>query len=124
MRNIDFDTKSCCCCQKHFPDWRRALNELQRYSFLEILMLVYLVNIKSDNIKELMGYMKKRSLLMFANGLLTIWTTILYACFVVFTITCMMLWMVLLSLISLLYWASTSISQRLSQIKKSTLSLV
>jgi len=59
--NIDFEPKAVAALvQKYFPDWRRTLNELQRYSVSGNIDAGILVNIKSDNIKELMGHMKRK----------------------------------------------------------------
>jgi len=45
---------------KHFPDWRRVLNELQRYSVSGTIDSGVLVNIAEVSLKELMVYMKKK----------------------------------------------------------------
>jgi len=45
---------------KHFPDWRRILNELQRYSVSGTIDAGILVNISEVNIKELMLSMKNK----------------------------------------------------------------
>ena len=45
---------------KHFPDWRRVLNELQRYSVSGKIDAGILVNISETNIKNLMEGMKKK----------------------------------------------------------------
>ena len=45
---------------KHFPDWRRVLNELQRYSVSGIIDAGILVDIAEVNIKELMQSMKHK----------------------------------------------------------------
>ena len=45
---------------KHFPDWRRVLNELQRYSVSGMIDAGILVNISEVNIKELMHSMKNK----------------------------------------------------------------
>ena len=45
---------------KHFPDWRRVLNELQRYSVSGTIDAGILVNISETNIKNLMSEMKKK----------------------------------------------------------------
>tara|TARA_B100000780_G_C21116021_1_gene451535 strand:- start:787 stop:1722 length:936 start_codon:yes stop_codon:yes gene_type:complete len=59
--NVDFEPKAVAALvQKHFPDWRRVLNELQRYSVSGTIDAGILVNIKSDNINELMSHMKKK----------------------------------------------------------------
>ena len=44
----------------HFPDWRRILNELQRYSVSGEIDAGILVNLSEKNIKDLMGMMKKK----------------------------------------------------------------
>ena len=43
---------------KHFPDWRRVLNELQRYSVSGTIDSGILVNIAEVNLQELMGHLK------------------------------------------------------------------
>ena len=45
---------------KFFPDWRRCLNELQRYSASGQIDAGILVNLSSENIKELVGFMKEK----------------------------------------------------------------
>ena len=44
----------------HFPDWRKVLNELQRYSVSGEIDAGILVNLGDKNIKDLMGMMKKK----------------------------------------------------------------
>ena len=44
----------------YFPDWRRTLNELQRYSISGEIDAGILVNLSDVNIKELMHYMKNK----------------------------------------------------------------
>ena len=59
--NVNFEPKAVASLvQKHFPDWRRVLNELQRYSVSGNIDAGILVNISSDNIKSLIGHMKKK----------------------------------------------------------------
>ena len=45
---------------KFFPDWRRCLNELQRYSSSGQIDAGILVNLSTENIKELVGFMKAK----------------------------------------------------------------
>ena len=45
---------------KHFPDFRRVLNELQRYSVSGVIDSGILVNIAEVNMKELMTHLKKK----------------------------------------------------------------
>ena len=46
---------------KHFPDWRRVLNELQRYSATGHIDTGILVNLGDDNFKKLISYLKDRN---------------------------------------------------------------
>ena len=46
--------------QRHFPDWRRILNELQRYSVSCRIDACILVDMAEINIKELMKFMKEK----------------------------------------------------------------
>lgn len=46
--------------EKHFPDWRRVINECQRYSVSGKIDAGALVNISEDNIKVLMQSLKDR----------------------------------------------------------------
>jgi DNA polymerase III delta prime subunit len=93
----------------HFPDWRRTLNELQRYSVSGTIDAGILVNL-SD--------VRKRSSPMLENGLSIILIMILFICSGAFMIIFMSMWMVLLSLIALWSWVSISTSQLLLQTKK------
>ena len=45
---------------KYFPDWRRVLNELQRYSSSGTIDAGVLIDISEVNIKELMQAMKEK----------------------------------------------------------------
>ena len=45
---------------KHFPDWRRVLNELQRYSASGMIDTGILVNISESNMKELTTHLKAK----------------------------------------------------------------
>ncbi len=45
---------------KYFPDWRRVLNELQRYSVSGIIDAGILIDIAEVNVKELMHSMKNK----------------------------------------------------------------
>jgi DNA polymerase III delta prime subunit len=47
--------------QQHFPDWRRVLNELQRYSSSGAIDSGILTNLKTTNIKDLIGLMKEKN---------------------------------------------------------------
>jgi len=44
--------------EKHFPDWRRVLNELQRYSATGRIDVGVLTNFQDDTFKQLVGFLK------------------------------------------------------------------
>ena len=46
---------------KHFPDWRRVINELQRYSASGHIDTGILVNIGDDNFNNLIKYLKEKN---------------------------------------------------------------
>ena len=46
--------------QKFFPDWRRVLNALQRYSASGKIDAGILVNLSEDSVKELLSFLKKK----------------------------------------------------------------
>lgn len=46
---------------KYFPDWRRVLNELQRYATSGAIDTGILRNFENTSIKELVGYMKDKN---------------------------------------------------------------
>jgi hypothetical protein len=46
---------------KYFPDWRRVLNELQRYSATGNIDSGILANMQQTSIKELLGLMKEKN---------------------------------------------------------------
>ena len=61
LENISYEKKVLAeVIQRHFPDWRRILNELQRYSVSGRIDAGILVDIAEINIKELMKFMKER----------------------------------------------------------------
>ena len=58
---VKFDPKAVAeLLNKFFPDWRRVLNELQRYSASGIIDAGILVNISDSNINELMHSLKQK----------------------------------------------------------------
>ena len=60
-QQVDYDKRVVAeVINNHFPDWRRVLNELQRYSVSGKIDAGILVNISSLNMKELMAVMKKK----------------------------------------------------------------
>jgi DNA polymerase III delta prime subunit len=60
--NIDFDQKVVAeLLSKHFPDLRRVLNELQRYSVSGKIDSGILVNMTEDSFKELVKNLKEKN---------------------------------------------------------------
>ena len=77
--SVEFDPRVVAeLINKHFPDWRRTLNELQRYSASCKIDAGILVNLSEVNINELIKSLKTKSLLMLGSGLWKILTTILF----------------------------------------------
>ena len=59
--NIKFNKKVVASLiQKFFPDWRRVLNELQRYSASGEIDAGILVNLSESSIKELVTFLKNK----------------------------------------------------------------
>ena len=62
QENIEADPKVVAeLVTKHFPDWRRVLNELQRYSVSGKIDSGILVNVTEDSFKELVKNMKEKN---------------------------------------------------------------
>lgn len=60
--NVEFDKAVVAqIIQKHFPDWRRVLNELQRYSATGKIDSGILSNIQQTSIRELITMMKEKN---------------------------------------------------------------
>ena len=60
-QNVEYDKRVVAeVINKYFPDWRRVLNELQRYSVSGTIDAGILVDIAEVNIKELMHSMKNK----------------------------------------------------------------
>ena len=59
--NVTFDEKGVAeVLKKHFPDYRRVLNELQRYSVSGTIDEGILVNVQEVNMKELVSSLKSK----------------------------------------------------------------
>jgi DNA polymerase III delta prime subunit len=59
---VDYDNKAVASMvQSHFPDWRRCLNELQRYAATGRIDAGILSNQSADNIDALIGLMKNKN---------------------------------------------------------------
>lgn len=59
--NVEFEERVVAeLIMKHFPDWRRVINELQRYSATGKIDTGILANISSDNFKSLIERLKAK----------------------------------------------------------------
>lgn len=60
---IEFDKQTVAAViQKFFPDWRRVLNELQRYSITGKIDSGILANFTNVSVKEVIGYCKEKNM--------------------------------------------------------------
>ena len=58
---VEFEPKAVASLiEKHFPDWRRCLNELQRYAATGKIDVGMLSNLQDDSVKQLCGYLKEK----------------------------------------------------------------
>lgn len=61
FEKVEFDPKVVAeLITRHFPDYRRILNELQRYSVTGKIDSGILVNLSDESFKELMGYLAQK----------------------------------------------------------------
>lgn len=59
---VEYDNKAVASMvQSYFPDWRRCLNELQRYSATGRIDAGILTNQSVDNIEKLLSFMKEKN---------------------------------------------------------------
>lgn len=59
---IEFEEKAVAALiTKHFPDWRRCLNELQRYSVTGKIDLGILTSLNDESFKNLIDHLKQKS---------------------------------------------------------------
>ena len=59
--NVQFQPKAVASVvEKYFPDWRRVLNELQRYSASGTIDSCILVNISETNMRDLVSFLKDK----------------------------------------------------------------
>jgi len=60
-QNIDYEDKVLVeLITKHFPDFRKLINELQRYSVSGAIDAGILVNVSDENLKTLVSYLKNK----------------------------------------------------------------
>ncbi len=61
QEGVEYDKKVVAeIIQRHFPDFRRVLNELQRYSATGKIDSGILFNLSDENFNELVGYLKEK----------------------------------------------------------------
>ena len=59
--DVQFEPKAVAgIVEKYFPDWRRVLNELQRYSASGMIDSGILVNISETNMKDLVTFLREK----------------------------------------------------------------
>jgi replication factor C small subunit len=59
--NVEFEPQAVAgVIEKHFPDWRRVLNELQRYAATGKIDVGILANLQEDSFKQLTGFLKNK----------------------------------------------------------------
>lgn len=62
LEGVEYDKKVLVeLITKHFPDWRRVLNECQRYAATGKIDIGILANFSDDSFKTLMEHLKKKS---------------------------------------------------------------
>jgi DNA polymerase III delta prime subunit len=60
-QNVDFEEKVLAeLIKKHFPDFRKLINELQRYSVSGVIDAGILVNVSDENLKTLINHLKAK----------------------------------------------------------------
>ena len=60
-QNVDYEDKVLVeLITKHFPDFRKLINELQRYSVSGAIDAGILVNVSDENLKTLVSYLKNK----------------------------------------------------------------
>ncbi len=93
---------------KHFPDWRRVLNECQRYSVGGEIDSGILASFSDVSINDLTKNLKEKTFLKSVSGLIPTWIMILLCFFVVSMIVYMKPWSLVLFLLLFLFWLNTS----------------
>jgi len=59
--SVEYDEKTLATLvEKYFPDWRRVLNECQRYSVSGRIDAGILVNLGDENVKNLMSHLREK----------------------------------------------------------------
>ena len=86
QERVDYDKKVIVeLINKHFPDWRRVLNECQRYSASGRIDTGILATFTDGSINDLTKILKKRIIPPFVNGVSITWIMILLYCCAVYT---------------------------------------
>ena len=110
-QSVEFDPRVVAeLINKHFPDWRRTLNELQRYSASGKIDAGILVNLSEVNINELMRSLKNNEFTNVRKWIVEILTMILFVFFAVYMIIFMIILTIVLYLMLWLLLQITNIS--------------
>jgi DNA polymerase III delta prime subunit len=105
---------------KHFPDWRRVLNECQRYSVGGEIDSGILASFSDVAVNDLITHLKDKTFLKSESGWLPIWTTILLSFFAGFTTPVILIFHPKLYLLPFLLLLSINIRLHLLLTKKLT----
>ena len=115
---VEYDPKVIAqLVNKHFPDWRRVLNECQRYSLAARLILPSWHRSLMCQLMNSLKTLRTRISRKFESGLSPTWIMILVSCCVVFTMLFMIPWFRVLFLLLCLYSLSINIRLRSLRIR-------
>ena len=116
---VEYDNKVLVeLINKHFPDWRRVLNECQRYSASGQIDSGILATFSDVKVNDLVKKLKEKDFPKYVNGLSITWTMILVYFCVGFTMLVMIPWFGIVFLLLCLLLLSISIKWHLWQIKR------
>ena len=116
---VEYDNKVLVeLINKHFPDWRRVLNECQRYSSSGKIDSGILATFSDVKVNDLVKKLKEKIFPKYVNGSSITWTTILIYFCVVFTMLVMIPWFRIVFLLLCLLLLSISIRWHSWRIKR------
>jgi len=124
-QRVEYDKKVIVeLINKHFPDWRRVLNECQRYSASGKIDTGILATFTDVSINDLTKNLKEKNFPPFVNGVSITWTMSLLFCCGVYTMLFIAPLKTLVSLLLFSLLLGISIKLPLLRIKKSIFSLL
>ena len=116
---IEYDNKVLVeLINKHFPDWRRVLNECQRYSVSGKIDSGILATFSDKAVMNLSRILNLRTLPKYVSGSFLIWIMILAYFSGVFMILFTTRWFLAVFLLLCLFSLSISIKEHLSQTRR------